>query len=63
LQITVSNALDEYIIRDLIIQGAAVDSFGSPNADHSRAEPVFGGVYKLAAIEDQGQVVPRMKFL
>ncbi len=62
-KITVSNALDEYIIRDLIMQGAAVDSFGvGERLITSRAEPVFGGVYKLAAIEDQGKVVPRMKF-
>lgn len=62
-RITVSNALDEYIIRDLIVQGAAVDSFGvGERLITSRAEPVFGGVYKLAAIEDQGQIVPRMKF-
>ncbi|MDD2457219.1 MAG: nicotinate phosphoribosyltransferase [Eubacteriales bacterium] len=62
-KITISNALDEYIIRDLIVQGAAVDSFGvGERLITSRAEPVFGGVYKLAAIEDQGQVIPRMKF-
>ncbi|MDD2534027.1 MAG: nicotinate phosphoribosyltransferase [Eubacteriales bacterium] len=62
-KITVSNALDEYIIRDLIQQGAAVDSFGvGERLITSRAEPVFGGVYKLAAIEENGQVMPRMKF-
>jgi nicotinate phosphoribosyltransferase len=62
-RITVSNALDEYIIRDLIQQGAAVDSFGvGERLITSRAEPVFGGVYKLAAIEEDGRVVPRMKF-
>lgn len=62
-RITVSNALDEYIIRDLIQQGAAIDSFGvGERLITSRAEPVFGGVYKLAAIEKDGQVMPRMKF-
>lgn len=62
-KITVSNALDEYIIRDLISQGAAVDAFGvGERLITSRAEPVFGGVYKLAAIEADGEVIPRMKF-
>jgi nicotinate phosphoribosyltransferase len=62
-KITVSNALDEYIIRDLLQQNAAIDSFGvGERLITSRAEPVFGGVYKLAAIEENGQVVPRMKF-
>ena len=62
-KITVSNALDEYIIRDLISQGAAVDAFGvGERLITSRAEPVFGGVYKLSAIEADGVVVPRMKF-
>jgi nicotinate phosphoribosyltransferase len=62
-KITVSSALDEYIIRDLIQQGAAIDSFGvGERLITSRAEPVFGGVYKLAAIEKNGQVIPRMKF-
>jgi nicotinate phosphoribosyltransferase len=55
-RITVSNALDEYIIRDLIGQGAAVDAFGvGERLITSRNEPVFGGVYKLAAIEKDGQ--------
>lgn len=62
-RITVSNALDEYIIRDLIQQGAAIDAFGvGERLITSRAEPVFGGVYKLAAIERDGQILPRMKF-
>ncbi len=62
-RITVSNALDEYIIRDLIQQGAAIDSFGvGERLITARAEPVFGGVYKLSAIERDGQVIPKMKF-
>ena len=62
-RITVSNALDEYIIRDLISQGAAIDSFGvGERLITSRAEPVFGGVYKLSAIEQDGKILPRMKF-
>ena len=61
-RITVSNALDEYIIRDLILQGACIDAFGvGERLITSRAEPVFGGVYKLAAIEQDGNVIPRMK--
>ena len=62
-RITVSNALDEYIIRDLIQQGAMIDSFGvGERLITARAEPVFGGVYKLSAIEKKGEIVPRMKF-
>ena len=62
-RITVSNALDEYIIRDLIQQGAAVDSFGvGERLITSKAEPVFSGVYKLAAIEQNGRIQPCMKF-
>ncbi len=62
-RITASNALDEYIIRDLIQQGAAIDTFGvGERLITSRAEPVFGGVYKLAAIEQNGEILPRMKF-
>ncbi len=61
-KITVSNALDEYIIRDLLVQGAKIDSFGvGERLITSRAEPVFGGVYKLSAIEKDGEVYPRMK--
>ncbi|MGB4609256.1 MAG: nicotinate phosphoribosyltransferase [Saccharofermentanales bacterium] len=61
-QITVSNAMDEYLIRDLLLQGAQIDSFGvGERLITSRAEPVFGGVYKLAAIELDGKVIPRMK--
>ncbi len=61
-KITVSNALDEYIIRDLLIQGACIDSFGvGERLITSRAEPVFGGVYKLSAVESGGKVIPKMK--
>lgn len=61
-KITVSNALDEYLIRDLLIQGASIDGFGvGERLITSRAEPVFGGVYKLSAIEVDNQVLPRMK--
>jgi len=61
-KITVSNALDEYIIRDLLIQGACIDSFGvGERLITSRAEPVFGGVYKLSGVEKDGVVIPKMK--
>lgn len=62
-RITVSNALDEYLIRDLIQQGAAIDAFGvGERLITAREEPVFGGVYKLSAIERDGEIIPRMKF-
>lgn len=62
-KILASNALDEYIIRDLIRQGAKIDSFGvGERLITSRSEPVFGGVYKLAAIEDNmGVIIPKIK--
>ena len=62
-KIVASNALDEYIIRDLVRQGARIDSFGvGERLITSRSEPVFGGVYKLAAIEDDnGTIIPKIK--
>ncbi len=62
-KIVVSNSLDEYIIRDLIMQGACIDTFGvGERLITSKSEPVFGGVYKLAAVEDeQGRIIPRIK--
>ena len=61
-QITVSNSLDEYIIRDTLTQGAAIDTFGvGERLITSRSEPVFGGVYKLAAIEKSGEIIPKIK--
>ncbi len=62
-KIVASNALDEYIIRDLLNQGACIDSFGvGERLITSKSEPVFGGVYKLAAVEDQeGHVIPKIK--
>ena len=58
-----SNARDEYIIRDLVRQGARIDSFGvGERLITSRSEPVFGGVYKLVAIEDdEGNIIPKIK--
>ena len=62
--IVASNSLDEYIIRDLLIQGARVDSFGvGEKLITSRAEPVMGGVYKLVAIgsADTNSYTPKIK--
>ena len=63
IKIVASNSLDEYIIRDLITQGARIDAFGvGERLITSKSEPVFGGVYKLAAIEDDGgNLIPKIK--
>lgn len=62
-KIFVSNSLDEYIIRDLLFQGAKVDAFGvGERLITSKSDPVFDGVYKLAAVEDEdGNIIPRIK--
>ncbi len=61
-KIVASNSLDEYIIRDLIKQGAKVDSFGvGERLITARSEPVFGGVYKLCATEENGVITPKIK--
>lgn len=61
-KIVVSNSLDEEIIRDIIKQGACVDSFGvGERLITSKSEPVFGGVYKLAAVEKNGEFIPKIK--
>ena len=62
-KIVASNSLDEYIIRDLLLQGAQIDSFGvGERLITSKSEPVFGGVYKLAAVEDKdGAIIPKIK--
>lgn len=61
-KITVSNSMDEYLIRDLFHQGARIDSFGvGERLITSKAEPVFGGVYKLSAIQIGDKFEPRMK--
>ena len=60
--IVASNSLDEYIIRDILSQGACVDSFGvGERLITSRSEPVFGGVYKLVAVEEDGRIIPKIK--
>jgi nicotinate phosphoribosyltransferase len=62
-KICASNSLDEYIIRDMITQGAKVDMFGvGERLITSASKPVFGGVYKLAAIKDnKGNIIPKIK--
>ncbi|MEG1426629.1 MAG: nicotinate phosphoribosyltransferase [Oscillospiraceae bacterium] len=62
-KICASNSLDEYIIRDMLMQGAKVDSFGvGERLITSSSEPVFGGVYKLSATEDEsGNIIPKIK--
>ena len=62
-QISASNSLDEYIIRDLLQQDAKLDMFGvGERLITARSEPVFGGVYKLVAVEDDGgEVKPKIK--
>ncbi|MFA9380653.1 MAG: nicotinate phosphoribosyltransferase, partial [Acetanaerobacterium sp.] len=53
VEITASNSLDEYLIRDLFLQGARIDSFGvGENLITSKSDPVFGGVYKLVAVQN-----------
>lgn len=63
VQIMASNSLDEYIVRDLLLQGARLDAFGvGENLITSKSEPVFGGVYKLAAAADkEGTLHPKIK--
>lgn len=62
-KITVSNALDERLILGLLRQGAQIDAFGvGERLITARSEPVFGGVYKLAAVEDDaGNIIPKIK--
>ena len=62
-KIVASNSLDEYIIRGLIHQGAQVDAFGvGERLITAKSAPVFGGVYKLCAVEDeQGNITPKIK--
>lgn len=62
VKIVISNSLDEYIIQDILKQGACVDSFGvGERLITSKSEPVFGGVYKLVALEKNGEIVPKIK--
>lgn len=61
-KIIASNSLDEYIISDLMTQGACIDVFGvGERLITAKSEPVFGGVYKLVAVEEEGKISPRIK--
>ena len=62
-QISASNSLDEYIIRDLLEQEAQIDMFGvGERLITASSQPVFGGVYKLTAVEDEnGTIIPKIK--
>lgn len=60
--IVVSNSMDEYIIQSIVNEGASIDSFGvGERLITSKSHPVFGGVYKLSAIEENGEIVPKIK--
>lgn len=60
--ICASNSLDEYIIRDMLLQGAKIDSFGiGERLITSSSSPVLGGVYKLVAVEKNGETIPKIK--
>ena len=61
-KICISNSLDEYLIQDLLDQGAPIDSFGvGENLITAKSDPVFGGVYKLVAVEKEGKWIPKIK--
>ena len=62
-KIVVSNSLDEFLVRDLLRQGACVDSFGiGERLITAKSAPVFGGVYKLVAIDGKdGEIIPKIK--
>lgn len=61
-KIVASNSLDEHIIADLLRQGARIDLFGvGERLITASSEPVFGGVYKLAAVEENGVITPKIK--
>ena len=62
-KIVISNSLDEYLIRELLRQGAEVDVFGvGERLITSKSDPVFGGVYKLTAVErEDGTIIPKIK--
>ena len=61
-KIIISNSLDEHIIRDVLNQGACVDAFGvGERLITAKSEPVFGGVYKLVAVEKLDTIIPKIK--
>lgn len=61
-KIVASNSLDEYLIQDILLEGACIDSFGvGERLITAKSEPVFGGVYKLSALEKNGKMIPKIK--
>lgn len=61
-KICATNSLDEYLIKSLIEQDAKIDLFGvGENLITAKSEPVFGGVYKLVAIEEEKKITPKIK--
>ena len=62
-KITVSNSLDERLVTELLNQGAKIDAFGvGERLITAKSDPVFGGVYKLCAVEDKdGNITPKIK--
>jgi nicotinate phosphoribosyltransferase len=61
-KIVISNSLDEYIISDVLDQGASINSFGvGERLITAKSEPVFGGVYKLSAVEKDNEIIPKIK--
>ena len=61
-KICVSNSLDEFLITSLFDQSAQIDSFGvGENLITAKSDPVFGGVYKLVAVENDGNIIPKIK--
>lgn len=62
-KIIISNSLDEFTISSILSQGGCVDSFGvGERLITAKSEPVFGAVYKIAAVEEEpGVFVPRIK--
>ena len=61
-KIVISNSLDEFTITSILHQGGQVDSFGvGERLITSKSEPVFGAVYKLSSVEENGEMVPRIK--
>ena len=61
-KIILSNSLDEFTISSLLLQGARVDGFGvGERLITAKSDPVFGAVYKLVAVEEDGVFQPRIK--
>ncbi|MGM0395963.1 MAG: nicotinate phosphoribosyltransferase [Bacillota bacterium] len=62
VEIMASSSLDEFVIKDLITQGAKIDNFGvGERLITAKSEPIFGGVYKLVAVESEGVIKPKIK--